>query len=376
MKNFSLILIALFCLTSAEAQITVSNATFPTIGDTLKMAIDLNPVGISLTGAGGPFEWDLSTLQADQVQVEIYRPASEGSVQVPGASMFVEGGQNIENYFTSTASAFQLIAVKGPVSQVFGLETVFFWTPPRVLRHAPLTFPSTFSSQSNLLIPFSTDAIPQAILDSLGLPVVPDSIRVRIQTESNDFVDAFGTVTLPQGSFPALRVKRTEYVETRVDVLLPFFGWQDVTDILIAGGNIPGLGKDTINSMHFFGEESKEVLTELTLDASAQNVIQARFKYDPVSAAVDDLRSGGQVWSVFPNPFSSRLFIELHAAPAQSYRVRLFDAQGREAFATLTRTDAEGRLNIDLGHLPSGTYTMTLYDLHDRMVTSTLVIKL
>ncbi len=352
-RLFNILAILIFTL-NAEAQITVSASTFPQIGDTLNLAVHVNP-GIQMTAAGGPYVWDYTSLEAQVDQQVIFRPASEGSISVPGAGMFAEYPGGIENYYSTTPNGFLLMAVKGPVGQVFGIESVFQYSPPREERTAPLNYQDLNSSSSNLLIPFSTENIPSEIIDSLGLPVVPDSIRLRITSQLTDEVDAYGTVQLPAGDFEALRVKRTEALDTRVDVLLPFFGWQDVTDILLSGGQIPDLGSSTIVSYLFFSNSEKEVLVEAIMDSTAQDVQQAIFKTgDAVNAAKEKPAANGEFLTFYPNPFSGVLHVQANEPALGAVEVRLYSVDGKllKSFTLLpgsTKTP-------DLTELSSGTF--------------------
>ena len=84
------LLVASFGLT---AQITITNATFPVAGDSLKTATDLTPDGIVMTPPGGPQTWDFSALYPDTRQVDVFQPASAGtsSANFPGAELVVIG---------------------------------------------------------------------------------------------------------------------------------------------------------------------------------------------------------------------------------------------------------------------------------------------
>ena len=82
--------VLVFC-PRADAQITVPVSTFPAPGDTLKLAIDNAPGACAVatyTPPGGNQLWNLSCLNVGATQDIVYRPASEGSVTVPGATMF------------------------------------------------------------------------------------------------------------------------------------------------------------------------------------------------------------------------------------------------------------------------------------------------
>ncbi|MBK9018412.1 MAG: hypothetical protein IPM82_32630 [Saprospiraceae bacterium] len=63
-----------------SAQITVTTATFPVAGDTLKTATDLNPDGIVITPPGRPATWDFTRPGSNLSSPSpCFRAASEGS---------------------------------------------------------------------------------------------------------------------------------------------------------------------------------------------------------------------------------------------------------------------------------------------------------
>lgn len=322
-----------FCIVIAwcsEAQITVLSNTFPQIGDTLNFAIQINP-SIQMTEPGGPYNWNYSGLQAQIEQDVVLKPANAGSINVPAATMVADYPGGIENYYSSSTSSFLLVAVKGPVEQLFGINNVLHYNPPREERRAPLNYLDVYSSTSNLLIPFSTESIPSAVIDSLGLPFVPDSIRLRIASKLSNEVDAYGTIQLPNGIFDALRVKRIEAIETRFDVLLPFFGWQDVTDVVLSSGQIPGIGNDTIVSYLFFSNTEKEVLLEATMDSTGQDVQQAVFFNGEVLSFDNSLISGLEpLVQFYPNPFSTYLTVKSGYSFTLPIKIEIFDAEGQQ----------------------------------------------
>ncbi|HMP13864.1 MAG TPA: hypothetical protein PKD70_08285 [Saprospiraceae bacterium] len=96
-----------------NAQITVTNATFPALSDTLRFVFDLNPVGnpnIFITPPGGNQNWDFSTLAVDFTQQQVFvSPATgTGSASFPSANLlYVQGG--IEYYLNVTSQTVQLL---------------------------------------------------------------------------------------------------------------------------------------------------------------------------------------------------------------------------------------------------------------------------
>ncbi len=80
MKKLSYITLLMVVLLnkSLTAQITITNASFPAVGDTLNEAVDNSPA-INNGAAGGNQVWDFSGLKANLIRKNAVRPASEGN---------------------------------------------------------------------------------------------------------------------------------------------------------------------------------------------------------------------------------------------------------------------------------------------------------
>ena len=233
----------------ASAQITVTNATFPAAGDSLVYAVDNAPLGLDPASApGGPQTWDFSTLQKDSKLSVVYRPAASGTevASYPGADLVIIG-QAGETYFNVTNTKFEALGYAGADPTGLGLKVMLKFSPPVFERYAPMNFFDIKSQSSFVGMAFSTDQPP---LDSIfsNLPVNVDSLRVRINTERLQVVDGWGTATIPGGSYPVLREKRTDYTTTGMDLYIVIFGfgtWVDAGTVLGGGGGGFGLGTDT-----------------------------------------------------------------------------------------------------------------------------------
>lgn len=150
--------------------------------------------------------------------------------------------------------------------------------------------------ETNLSLPFSTAQIPDTLFT--GIPFIPDSIRIRINTKRLDVVDGYGTCTIPGGAYPVLRLKRSEYTTTNLDVLVPFLGWTDVSGFLggAGGGGIGNfIGTDTTNTYRFYSGTEKEEIAVVTASNDWSNAETIRFKDNGVAvSAIDDLDAPGK----------------------------------------------------------------------------------
>jgi hypothetical protein len=73
--------------------------------------------------------------------------------------------------------------------------------------------------------------------------------------------------------------------------------------------------------------------------------------------------------SVFPNPFSNRVQIELPETPAAAYEIRITNLQGQTVFVAQRSGMSE---NVQLGELPAGLYLLQIRE-GDHLVTKRLV---
>ena len=143
-----------------------------------------------------------------------YKAVGQGdeAAYVPGASLYARINANTENYYSVSATRFDLLAQKGIVPGTPNLTKLMQFLPAITERRAPLNFFDINQVSSGHLTGFQRQQFPGFLI---GVNV--DSFRVRMAINRVDVVDAFGTLIIPGGSFPVLREKRTLYREVRLD---------------------------------------------------------------------------------------------------------------------------------------------------------------
>lgn len=352
-----------FTAAGLYAQITVTSATFPVAGDTLKMAIDNSPAGIvALTPPGGNQTWDFSSLEADATQNIIYRPASEGSVgaQLPDAVLFTHPLPNPEEYYKATPSTIEFMAHNGPDPYDIGFNALFNYHPPVVERRAPVNFFDIHQISSGLLEPFPPEVFPPAFL--AALPVTPDSLRYRIAISRLDVVDAWGSLSIPGGTYNVLREKRTLYRESRMDAKVSPLGWLDITDVVIQSAGITSLGVDTITSYYFHNDVEKEPIAIVTLNNAQSFATQVMFKNSAVVNALEEVKDAKPSVTVSPNPVGNVANFGFSNLVSGKYRLVIFDELGRAAVEKTLQMSGRHTEHMDLSGLPAGMYYFGLFD--------------
>ncbi len=372
MKKVNALLALLAITFSLHGQITVTNATFPAAGDTLRTATDNAPENIVISNPGGPYIWDFTGLTADARQETVFRPASEGTAAAsyPTADLVTFGAGGGENYFDVTTTNFDLLGFSGmDPTGTLPIATDFKFTPPIPERRAPLTFIASHTSSSSLALAFSLADLPAEILDSLGIPSgLLDSIRIRVVTGRNDLVDAYGTVMIPGGTYDVLREKRIESTNTRIEVHALFLGWQDITDIV----PIPGFGQDTTTSYYFISNTAKEPIAVINTDSTGTVATDVEFKDNGAPSASRDIRNPQYTLTLSPNPASDFTMLDLSALPAGTYTLQLFTITGKNI---RNQTVDAAPTRIELQSMPVGSYWYRVSDAQHRTLSTGALIR-
>ncbi|MEM6966644.1 MAG: hypothetical protein AAF573_17905, partial [Bacteroidota bacterium] len=270
-KNILAIALTLWTI-SAFGQITITNATFPAAGDTLRFAIDDDP-SIDLQSPGADLTWDFSSLDGPAFErIILDASAGDNSDNYPDANILIGEPPVAETYYQTTAAQYLSLGFSGADPLGLGLEVVFKNTPPLIEQASPLNYNAQDISSSSVFVPYAWDDLPPLITDSIGgnFPLIPDSIAIEVATERTETVDAWGTVDLPIGDFEVLRVRRQDVTETKVLAYLPILNWTDVTDVLLAANFGEFLGADTTLTYRFLNDVSKEPIAIITANPSTE----------------------------------------------------------------------------------------------------------
>jgi hypothetical protein len=176
--------------------------------------------------------------------------------------------------------------------------------------------------------------------------------------------DAYGTITLPNGTFQCLRAKVTSYQQT----VLP-----------------TGIIKDTLYGFHWLTKEGHELKLKAKLKSATSGTISVTaVNYVSVipTTGVASFSTATPTAFVlsqnYPNPFNPSTTIEFTLAKSGRATVKVYDVVGREA-ATLVDADLDAgtvhRVAFDASHLPSGIYFCTLRSGTESQIKKLMLMK-
>ncbi len=341
------------------AQITLSNANFPVAGVILKSVTVALPTGVTITEAGPNQVWMIAE-QATAIPTETeYLAASEGAnvANYPNADLVVIGAAGAgETYYNATVNYFQVVGFSGPLAGQLPVETALQFDPAINERVAPREYGDVSTSEGAVLVPLSSDILPDTLF--AGLPFQPDSLRIRIAINRTEFVDAWGTMfLLGSNAFEVLRTRRFETTETRLDVLLPFVGWFDATDLV----PLDFLGIDTTLSYIYMSNTAKEPIAIYTMNAAGDEVTQLQHKdVVPFYSSTTDIAITELV--VAPNPAQNECIVTLPTHINTGTTLLVTDMLGRNIKQLPVANIENHQIRLDVTDLMTGNYIISLTD--------------
>ena len=374
MRLIVLSFIALIFAVSLQAQITITDAYFPSAGDTLKTAFDGMPSGIVVNPAGGSVDqtWDFSSVQGTSREV-VYYTASEGeaSDEFPSADLHTKLDPVGEMYYKKTATTFEWLGYQGLDPANIGITILVNLDPTLIERRAPVNFLDFGNTDSAVLLPFAASDLPGEILDNL--PITPDSIRLRIAIERSSIVDGWGKLTIPGGIYDVLREKQIEERETLLDVKIgtgPFAQWIDVTDV-ITGGFGEFLGKDTITTYTFYSDTEKEAISIVTVDNIDNDQVEAvEYKDNGVQTSMRYVDTGKPDLIAYPNPAIDNVRVDFLNLPSSTYTLKIYNILGIPVLEKKYAISGNRSEKINLSSLRKGTYLYSLANENGKIIST------
>jgi len=367
----NLIFLLFISAEALQAQITLDNSYFPAVGDSIStITLVTEPGQVPITDSGIDQLWDYSQLSGGLPNTIIYSsPETADSISAfPDANLVSIGAGT--TFFRVTDTDFEVLGFEGPDPTGFGVNLVSKFEPALSEQKAPLEFLDFDSYSSSSDIAFSADVLPAGLTDSL--PFTPDSIRIRINIDRVDLVDAWGTVILPSNnSYETLRQKRIQLTESRLEVKVPILDWVDVTDQFAVGGG-GFLGMDTTVTYTHWAQGIKEPIAVLNLDAEEVNVESITYRNEDVmtSAAPAVAEVGYENVYAYPNPAITYAKFDCVNLKPDYYELKIYNILGLEAFRERAYISGNKLFKVDLRDFRKGTYLYSLSDTTGKVITT------
>lgn len=336
---------------SIQAQITITNANLPNIGDTIRYSIaNINSVG-DYTSTGANYVWHFDTLKVigqDRRDFTNNTPymffSGPGKFGEKIADTIVS--QNIPGFGSISITEFYqfyrnlptVFDVEGAGVKINGVPVPSFYTDKDELYLLPLHY----GQKDSTTFKFSTAT-------STAIPIVYKKSGYRI-TE----VDGWGTVSTPFGTFNCLRVITTQYSKDTIIFNSPL-------------GPIPFGFNNYQRAYQWISNAEKIPILEVsgTIGNTGNfipNMVRFRDNYRVVS--VNEISGKSESINVYPNPVSNVLKIE-NLFRNSNVHIQIYNMSGQMVYSIIEQNDFLDNIELDVTHLPNGRYFGKVIDDRD-----------
>ncbi len=375
MKQILLYLLFPLC-TGLFGQISISKFSLPYKGATLKTYVNISPE-IDFSANGGPQTWDFSNLsKTNPNEVELLDP-SEGSVDVSNATFIIKTTDFVEQYYKNTGEFIEETYIKtlDPIFNSFEISNSYAKNP--MYRKGTIIFGQSYAYEGRIEAPFAWDDLPDTLTGGIGLQL--DSIRFNTNWVRTDEITGWGTVILPDASWPAL--KEESNLERFVTIDVFFLGtWIEAPVSLLEaflGDFADALQPDTSYSVNFYTDEAIEVLAAIQL--SEQNGEANSIEYKQGSEITEIFNATAlrkPEVSTYPNPSYGITSFKFDNCRAGTYNVQIHNILGYKIWSKEYQIKQNQKpIEEDLSMLTKGTYLYSVYDpLGKKIATKRLVI--
>ncbi len=378
MKNTCLLIITLLGYFTVNSQITITNATFPKVGDKLKYAtLSGQDVSLDMLTNAGPRAWDFSALNRGIKFEESYLEAKSGS----DASTFLDADMYILNGLEETyikSNDTKLVALGlGGINPIFNVPLAIRYTNLPTLRQAPLSFVNTTKSESSWNIALPGNVFPDTLLASFPAGFRPDSVKVQFTSESNGLMDAYGTLTMQNQTFEVLREKANVLTSTDVFIKVGFLGWININIASQFGITLPPfieqfLGSRETSEYRYYSNDKKEILVRAIYDNNEQLREVTFADLGQVSATENAIAKLNI--DIYPNPASDQLTIYTGDMEDGIYLITLGDINGKVVYAEPAKLGSNNNKSLDISKFNTGVYFLSIRDQFNQKAITTKVI--
>lgn len=372
-----LVFIGLLLCSGIHAQITVSNETFPSIGDTLFTRTTFNAAGIDVGSPGADQFWNMEGLSGGQLVSTLYLDPAMGNAAAdfPEAELMSTQGGITEIYYDVFNNRMDEL---GRAGQDFGfgdIDIPFIFEEKPVFRRAPIAYGDAYDNDNVASVTVGIDIFPDSLLTLLGpFADLIDSVRVNVDISNSASVDAWGTIVLPNGSYETLR-ERVETIQDTKLFIRAFGAWNEAgPEILtLLGPAADFFGRQEFTTYNFYSDVEKEILVSANVQDGA--LISITYKGDGIVTSTKQLTYTDAEISAYPNPTFGPITFDVGAYGNGKYRLTVYNIVGKQIITDSFEVTNNQSFETNLSQLRKGSYIYTIHNERgDKLGTKRFII--
>jgi len=341
-------LLLAFTSVIAFSQITVTDADILGVGDIIYLADDESTI-VNIGNAGQNQSWDFSALQSmDSWSMEVVDPTTTPFDQLyPNANLcIIDDGDFI--YCNKSTSEVSMLGIGDSVAQqaitLIPLPLSYSFTN----TNGPILAIDSLIGGPTVNFLLTSQGLSASLL-TFGAAHVADSLSIQLEMTTQFEVDGEGIMTLPMGSFDALRVKIDRTSVPNISVYCidtnggTNSGWYPVP--------FGGAETETLYQWYSNNTNTKFALAEVILDSVGNPETGITFLTTSINS-LDNIEV--DYINIFPIPTTYNVTITSESN--EEVITTLFDINGRELINFVFVNSTE----LNLSELDKGTYVLNL----------------
>jgi hypothetical protein len=352
MKKILLFLVCViaFCIASIS-QIVLSTSTYPKPGDQFYLTNDTSKsssISYQAASANGPWNFS-SSLSAGKGYTMKFHNVSDYPTALtvaPTTTLAFEDFQNIS--LVNTSNGIQVVGMIAD-GKMYSQSSSFKVTDPAIIIPANAKLNSEFTD----ILKVEMDA---QVTDP-AMSVQIDSIRIKSRTKISAKFDAEGSLTIPSGTYTALRMKKVESDSSAGSMHSPMLkSW-------IA---LNYQGEDTSITYEWFILKDNVLVSALKLEYDNAKHLTDKYWLTNIPTGINTYAMNNDIL-VYPTFTNGVVHIRSSVNILKAY---VFDISGKNVY---TNTVSNGVINIS--NLKSGFYTLQIFDSNNRAMKCEKIIK-
>ncbi|MCK9449158.1 MAG: T9SS type A sorting domain-containing protein [Bacteroidales bacterium] len=353
-KFFLPALVQLGLILTIQAQITIVQSDMPSTGDTVRTSITFDHQGYDFSITGEAHSWDFTALRPEAQKLDTFKTLLQTPIVFYFAFMGVADmavSYNLGDLMPelSIDHAYQFLQKNSNAFSDYGyglivqdLPVPLRFSNPDIIYSFPMTYGNEFSSIADL--EFS----------------LPDVAFISIDRARETVVDGWGTVQTPYGSFETIRLK-SSIIELDSAYI----------DSIGQGFQI----KRNYTEYKWMAKSHRIPILSVIEDPLLGTVITYK---DSIRDLTVDIRKIYQPFTgiIYPNPFSSELWISQIEDTGFPLEIQLINAEGRLMYQEKIQENTEEKIRIRIpDNLSNGLYYVRLNSNNKRQLIKLLRYK-
>lgn len=335
MKTFTFLAIFIFAF-SLNAQISLNSDDIIGSGKVIELATDYTPDASVTPGlAGANQTWDFSGLSVDDLEklLTMNPDWTPYSFFFPNANLVMYSPEDsVYMYLQNSTTALSMLGMYGTFLD--SIEMPVIYTPPLILAEFPVQYQNHKDSDASFsfFMPIS------------GVPGV-DSAKFKMDVMTTTDIDAWGTITIPLGSFEALRFYTVEESTDSIWFKMGGF-WTFYME-----------EKDISNTYSWWSNDNATgyILVEFDYFAANDSVGEVTFLNSSPAQSIANRQTSSLI-SIYPNPSDN--YINFDYEGESDAQLELFNNVGKLLLSK--EITAREITKISMEKYPSGIYFYNL----------------